>query len=72
MVGLCEAAIMTRCTTLIADYWPGPRRSRYLGLQTLLASVSATVFLGLGGVSGSPRRRCRSPGRWAARSTRSR
>ncbi|BAL88897.1 putative MFS transporter [Actinoplanes missouriensis 431] len=53
LVGLCEAAIMTCCTTLIADYWSGPRRSRYLGMQTLLASVSATVFLGLGGALGS-------------------
>jgi MFS family permease len=44
---------MTCCTTLIADYWSGARRSRYLGLQTLLASVSATVFLGLGGALGS-------------------
>ncbi|GAA2877378.1 MFS transporter [Actinoplanes cyaneus] len=52
LVGLCEAAIMTCCTTLIADYWSGRRRSRYLGLQTLLASVSATIFLGLGGVIG--------------------
>ncbi|WP_433795299.1 MFS transporter [Actinoplanes sp. CA-252034] len=53
LVGLCEAAIMTCCTTLIADYWSGPQRSRYLGLQTLLASVSATVFLGVGGALGS-------------------
>ena len=53
LVGLCEAAIMTCCTTLIADYWSGPRRSRYLGLQTLTASVSAAVFLGVGGVLGS-------------------
>ncbi|MEV6302924.1 MFS transporter [Actinoplanes sp. NPDC051861] len=53
LVGVCEAAIMTCCTTLIADYWSGPRRSRYLGLQTLLASVSATVFLGLGGALGA-------------------
>ncbi|BCY07495.1 MFS transporter [Actinoplanes sp. L3-i22] len=52
LVGLCEAAIMTCCTTLIADYWSGRRRSRYLGLQTLLASVSATIFLGLGGAIG--------------------
>ncbi|WP_436520623.1 MFS transporter [Actinoplanes sp. HUAS TT8] len=52
LVGLCEAAIMTCCTTLIADYWSGRRRSRYLGLQTLLASVSATVFLGVGGAIG--------------------
>ncbi|MFC7529829.1 MFS transporter [Actinoplanes sp. GCM10030250] len=53
LVGLCEAAIMTCCTTLIADYWSGRQRSRYLALQTLLASVSATVFLGLGGALGA-------------------
>lgn len=53
LVGLCEAAIMTCCTTLIADYWDGPRRARYLGLQTLVAAVSATVFLGVGGALGA-------------------
>jgi MFS family permease len=53
LVGLCEAAIMTCCTTLIADYWSGPRRSRYLGLQTVLAAVSAAVFLGVGGALGA-------------------
>jgi MFS family permease len=46
LVGVCEAAIMTCATTLIGDYWSGPRRSRYLSLQTLVASLSATVFLG--------------------------
>jgi MFS family permease len=53
LVGICEAAIMTCCTTLIADYWDGARRSRYLGLQALVATVSATVFLGLGGALGA-------------------
>jgi MFS family permease len=53
LVGLCEAAIMTCCTTLIADYWSGSRRSRYLGLQTVLASISAAVFLGVGGALGA-------------------
>ncbi|MFI5916464.1 MFS transporter [Dactylosporangium sp. NPDC051541] len=53
LVGLCEAAIMTCCTTLIADYWSGPRRSRYLGLQTLVATLSATAFLALGGLLGA-------------------
>src|SRR3954451_16032871 len=53
VVGLCEAAIMTCCTTLIADYWSGPRRSRYLGLQTLVATIAATVFLALGGALGA-------------------
>ena len=53
VVGLCEAAIMTCCTTLIGDYWSGPRRSRYLGLQTLVATIAATVFLALGGALGA-------------------
>lgn len=53
LVGVCEAAIMTCATTLIGDYWSGARRSRYLGLQTLVAALSATVFLGLGGALGA-------------------
>ena len=53
LVGVCEAAIMTCCTTLIADYWSGATRSRYLGLQTLVAALSATVFLGAGGLLGA-------------------
>jgi predicted MFS family arabinose efflux permease len=53
LVGICEAAIMTCCTTLIADYWSGARRSRYLGVQTLVSALSATVFLGVGGVLGA-------------------
>jgi MFS family permease len=53
VVGLCEAAIMTCCTTLIGDYWSGPERSRYLGLQTLVATIAATVFLALGGALGA-------------------
>lgn len=51
-VGLCEAAIMTICTTLIGDYWSGARRSRYLGMQTLVAAIAATIFLAAGGVLG--------------------
>jgi MFS family permease len=53
LVGLCEGAIMTCCTTLIGDYWSGPRRARYLGLQTLVATLSATAFLALGGALGA-------------------
>ena len=53
LVGICEAAIMTCCTTLIGDYWSGPQRSKYLGLQTLVAALAATVFLALGGVLGA-------------------
>jgi len=52
LVGLCEAAIMTCCTTLIGDYWSGPQRARYLGLQTIVATFAATLFIGLGGLLG--------------------
>jgi MFS family permease len=53
LVGVCEAAIMTSATTLIGDYWSGEKRSRYLALQTLVAALSATVFLGVGGALGA-------------------
>jgi MFS family permease len=53
LVGLCEGAIMTCCTTLIGDYWSGAQRARYLAMQTLAATLSATVFLALGGGLGA-------------------
>ncbi len=53
LLGICEAAIMTCCTTLIGDYWSGALRAKYLGMQTLVASVSATIFLAVGGVLGA-------------------
>ncbi|MFJ9566383.1 MFS transporter [Streptomyces fuscichromogenes] len=53
LVGVAEAAIMTCCTTLIGDYYSGQRRVRYLALQTMCASASATVFFALGGAAGA-------------------
>ncbi|MFI6810218.1 MFS transporter [Streptomyces luteogriseus] len=53
LVGVAEAAIMTSCTTLIGDYYSGHRRVKYLALQTMCASASATVFFVLGGALGS-------------------
>ncbi|MGW3285127.1 MFS transporter [Streptomyces sp. NPDC001002] len=53
LVGVTEAAIMTCCTTLIGDYYSGRRRVKYLALQTMCASASATVFFVLGGAAGS-------------------
>lgn len=52
-VGVAEAAIMTCCTTLIADYFSGQERDRWLGLQTVFASLSATLFFALGGGLGA-------------------
>ncbi|MFH0178638.1 MFS transporter [Streptomyces cacaoi] len=53
LVGVVEAAIMTCCTTLIGDYYSGRQRDRYLAMQTMCASISATVFFVLGGAAGS-------------------
>ncbi|MFC9492385.1 MFS transporter, partial [Streptomyces hydrogenans] len=53
LVGVAEAAIMTACTTLIGDYYSGELRDRYLALQTMCASASATLFFVLGGVLGA-------------------
>lgn len=52
-VGVAEAAIMTCCTTLISDYFSGTERNRWLGMQTVFASLSATVFFALGGALGA-------------------
>ncbi|MEU1371458.1 MFS transporter [Streptomyces sp. NPDC005803] len=52
LVGVAEAAIMTACATLIGDYCTGRVRDRYLALQTMCASASATVFFALGGALG--------------------
>ncbi|MCY1136657.1 MFS transporter [Actinoplanes sp. Pm04-4] len=52
LVGLTEAAIMTCCTTLLADYFHGNRRERYFGLQVVFTTISATVFFAVGGILG--------------------
>lgn len=53
LVGVAEAAIMTCSTTLIGDYYTGRQRDRYLAMQTMCASISATAFFILGGAVGS-------------------
>lgn len=53
LVGVAEAFIMTCCTTLIADYFTGNRRNKYLGLQALVTALAATVFLTIGGAIGA-------------------
>jgi predicted MFS family arabinose efflux permease len=53
LVGIAEAAIMTCCTTLIGDYYSGRQRDKYLAMQTMCASLSATAFFAIGGATGS-------------------
>lgn len=51
-IGLAEAAIMTCCTTLMGDYYSGGRRVRLFALQMVATSLSAAVFMGIGGYLG--------------------
>lgn len=53
LLGVAEAFIMTSCTTLIGDYHTGRARDRYLALQSVCATISATAFFILGGGMGS-------------------
>lgn len=51
-LGLAEAGIMTCCTALIGDYYQGARRERLFALQTVCTSLSAALFISLGGILG--------------------
>ncbi|MED7669794.1 MFS transporter [Pseudomonas moraviensis subsp. stanleyae] len=51
-IGLAEAGIMTCCTTLVGDYYNGARRERLFALQMVATSLSAAVFIALGGFLG--------------------
>lgn len=51
-IGLAEAGIMTCCTTLMGDYYSGARRERLFALQMVATSLSAVVFIALGGFLG--------------------
>ena len=51
-LGLAEAGIMTCCTTLMGDYYQGGRRERLFALQMVATSLSAAVFIALGGALG--------------------
>lgn len=51
LLGVCEAVIMTVCTALIADYFEGARRVKYLSLQAASTAISAVVFVFIGGVA---------------------
>jgi len=53
LVGVTEAAIMTCCTTLLADYFHGSQREKYFGLQVVFTTVAATIFFAVGGALGA-------------------
>lgn len=49
VLGLSVAGIMTTATTLVADYYIGAARARFLGLQAAFMGLGGVVFLTLGG-----------------------
>lgn len=49
-LGIAVGALMTTVTTLIADYYAGAERARFMGLQAAFAGFGGTALLALGGV----------------------
>jgi predicted MFS family arabinose efflux permease len=52
-VGICESVVMTITTTMIADYFRGKARERYMASQTAVASLAALVVIPVGGLLGA-------------------
>ncbi|RMQ49526.1 hypothetical protein ALQ04_03400 [Pseudomonas cichorii] len=52
LFGFAEAAVLTCCTTLIADYWEGDSRLRMINLQVITIAVIGASFFVLGGIAG--------------------
>lgn len=48
-LGFAVAGIMVTATTLIADYYKGPARASFLGLQAAFMGLGGVLFLSLGG-----------------------
>ncbi|MCB9618115.1 MAG: MFS transporter [Sandaracinus sp.] len=49
LLGVSVAAVMTSATALIADYFDGMERGRFLGIQASFMSFGGVLFLLLGG-----------------------
>ncbi|MBD8194592.1 MFS transporter [Pseudomonas fluorescens] len=52
LFGCAEAAVMTCCATLIADYWHGEERLRYINRQVVTIGLVGSLFFVLGGALG--------------------
>jgi MFS family permease len=48
-LGLAVAGVMVSATTLIADYYSGPARAAFMGLQSGFMGLGGVLFLTLGG-----------------------
>ncbi|WET12750.1 MFS transporter [Pseudomonas sp. D3] len=52
LFGCAEAAVMTCCATLIADYWQGEERLRYVNRQVVTIGLVGSLFFVVGGALG--------------------
>jgi len=52
LFGCTEAAVMTCCATLIADYWRGEDRLRYVNRQVVTIGLVGALFFVVGGALG--------------------
>ncbi|EFQ64020.1 major facilitator superfamily MFS_1 [Pseudomonas fluorescens WH6] len=52
LFGCAEAAVMTCCATLIADYWHGEERMRYINRQVVTIGLVGSLFFVVGGALG--------------------
>ncbi|MFD6155078.1 MFS transporter [Nocardia sp. NPDC060256] len=50
LVGVAVGGIMTAISAIITDWFDGPQRAKFLGLQQASASIGGVVFLPLAGV----------------------
>ena len=50
LLGLAVAGVMVTCTTLVADYFQGMERSRYMGLMAAFGGFGGVAFVAIGGV----------------------
>jgi MFS family permease len=49
-LGVAVGALMTTVTTLIADYYAGAKRARFMSLQAAFIGLGGTAFLAVGGI----------------------
>ncbi len=49
-LGIAVGVSMTIVNTLVADYFEGPQRQKFVGLQVAFMSLGGILFIGLGGV----------------------
>lgn len=50
LMGMAVAGILSISTTLVGDYFDGPERVRFLGLQSSCMALGGVVFINMGGI----------------------